>query len=139
MNRFDYLLYRLGRDLTHGRTIKEVKEGKFWEYFEVLAAIKTNTILWADLPISFKKERNLPGRDTGIDSANCIDGKSTAVQAKYYPNTKSVTTSACNMFIGSALGCDKPFDELIIVTTEGVSYVGVTKVICGNGKNDTLM
>jgi len=101
----------------HGINIEEELKGKNgWKIFELLAAIKTNTVIWIDVSSDFKEKHGLPGRDIGIDSCD----NDIAIQAKYYRNTESITFTDLSTFIAASGRCLIPFIRLIVVTLPDV-------------------
>jgi superfamily II DNA or RNA helicase len=71
------------------------RDKKCWYWFELLAAIWTQTVPWDDLSLKFKDSINFPRQDIGIDSF----GNHTAVQTKYKFQKHTIDVKEINHFL----------------------------------------
>jgi len=83
---------------------------------ELIAALETGTVPWADVSPDFKDAHELPARDMGIDSAS----EEVAVQTKFRPQSGRVGAREIAMFLTSARLGPRPFGRCILATQDGV-------------------
>jgi len=90
---------------------------------ELIAALETGTVPWADVSPDFKDAHELPARDMGIDSAS----EEVAVQTKFRPQSGRVGAREIAMFLAAARLGPRPFGRCILATQEGVSLPAFRK------------
>lgn len=106
MEIIDY--YRiLGRELVNSSSKINPK------LFEIIAAIATDTILWQDYDINLKNEKELPMKDTGIDSAR----GDVSIQTKYHIKSLIKWDEIAKFLCSSKLG-PNPFKECVLFYNE---------------------
>jgi len=144
MSKGDELYYNLGQVLNNGYQLSDIFDDRpidFWIWFKLIAARKTNTTLWEDIPDNIKSYHNFSTLKSGIDAARDVvhattqsDGsyKSEVVMHANFSRLGSmVDENKVVRFKYATSHCDHPYENVILVISEHVNNCteGITTIV----------